>query len=100
MSYVKDIFGSSTDSNETFEGFSISEMKKKRRKPPLASNHRSSLELSFFLSKTQPNQELTEPHRKMAAMPMVGLTDQHLDLIVLFLQFTWTLSPDEGNTFS
>ena len=91
MSY-QDIFGSSIDSDASFEGFSITEMIK-TKKPPLANSHRSSLELGFFLNKSQPNQELKEPHRKMAVMLMVGLTDQHLDLILLFLRFTWTLLP-------
>ena len=56
MSY-QDIFGSSTDSDASVEGFSVTEMTK-RRKPPLpalANSHRRSLELGFFLSKAQPN---------------------------------------------
>ena len=32
MSYVKDIFGSSTDSDESFEGFSVAEMTKTKTK--------------------------------------------------------------------
>ena len=45
MSY-QDIFGSSTDSDASFEGFSMAEMMK-TKKPPLANSHRSSLELGF-----------------------------------------------------
>ena len=92
MSNITDIFGSSTDSDESFEGFSITEMTKTEM-PPLANSHRSSLELGILVSKAQPNQELIDLHRKMSAIPMVGLTDQHLDLIVLFLWFIWTLLP-------
>ena len=86
MSKGKDILGSSTESDESFEGFSTTEMMKKL---PLANSHRSSLELGILVSKTQPNQELIDLH----AMPMVGLTNQHLDLIVLLLRFTWILLP-------
>ena len=92
MSNVKDIFGLSTDLDESFEDFSITEMTK-TKKLPLANSHRSSLDLGFLVSETQSNQELIDLHRKMAVMPMVGLTDQHLDLIVLFLRFAWTLLP-------
>ena len=92
MSYIEDIFGSSTDSDASFEGFSVAEMTK-TKEASSGKQPRSSLELGFFLSKSQPNQELKEPYPKMAAMPMVGLTDQHLDLILLFLRFTWTVLP-------
>ena len=84
MSNVEDIFGSSTDSDESFEGFSITEMTKPK-KLPLENSHRSSLELGILVSKTQPNQELIGLYHKMAAMSMVGLSDQQLDLIMLFL---------------
>ena len=40
MSNVEDIFGSSTDSDESFEGLSITEMTK-TKKPPLTNSHRS-----------------------------------------------------------
>ena len=43
MSNPKDIFGLSTNLDESFEGFSITEMTK-TKKPPLANSHRSSLE--------------------------------------------------------
>ena len=45
MSY-QDIFGSSTDSDASFEGFSVTEVTK-TKKPPLANSHRSSLELGI-----------------------------------------------------
>ena len=80
MSSVKDIFRSSpSDSDESFEGFSTTEMTK-MKKTLLANGHRSSLELGILESKTQPNQELVlvDLHRKMTAMPMVGLTDRRL----------------------
>ena len=88
MSY-QDIFGLSTDSDASFEGFnSVTEMTKTKKASSGKQPQKQSGAGFFFLSKSQPNQELKEPHRKMAAMPMVGLTDQHLDLILLFLRFT------------
>ena len=57
---------------------------KKNEKASSGKQSQSSLELAFLVSKTQPNQEL------------IDLTDQHLDLIVLFLLFIWTLLPRCG----
>ena len=91
MSY-QDVFGSSTDSDASFEGFSVTEMTKTK----IASSGKQPQKQSgagFFPEQVPTERELKEPHRKMAVMPMVGLTDQHLDLILLFLWFTWTLLP-------
>ena len=63
MSYIKDIFGLSTDSDASFEGFSVAEMTKTKKTSSGKQPQKQSGELwVFFLSKSQPNQELTEPH--------------------------------------
>ena len=67
MSY-QEIFGSSTDSDASFEGFSVTEMTK-TKKPPLGNSHRSSLELVF------PEQVPTEPRAKRATLQDGGDAD-------------------------
>ena len=91
MSY-QDILGLSTDSDASFEGFSVTETTK-TKKASSGKQPQKQSGAGFF-----PEQVPTEPRAERAtsqdgAMLMVGLTDQHLDLILLFLQFTWTLPP-------
>ena len=55
MSNVKDVFGSSTDLDESFEGFSITEMTETKKASSGKQSQKQS-EAGFLVSKTQPNQ--------------------------------------------
>ena len=77
MSSVTDIFGSSSDSHESFEGFSVTEMTKtKKTSSGKQSQKHSGPGNSQEQDPTEPRAGLGRP--TLMVMPMVDLTDQCL----------------------
>ena len=93
MSYVKDIFGSSTDSVASFEGVSLTEMTKTKKTSSGKQPQKQSR--AGFL----PEQVPTEPRAERATSQDGGDADggpgrsASGSLILLFFRFTWTLLP-------